>query len=115
MSSKKLDLSKVGPGRTNIDRNSEMEAKPSSGSATPKHKLSASQSNGAGSASKNAGQSLNGMHQIMPGGAGHSEASGSPATERVAVPKSKTPDARVQAAKKKRASWENGSYNRTGI
>lgn len=37
-----------------------------------------------------------------------------PATERTSVPKSKTPDARVQQAKKDRTSRENGTYDRTG-
>jgi hypothetical protein len=114
MSSKKVDLSHVGPGRSNVDRNEEMKAIPSSGSATPKHKLSASQSNGAGSAWKNAGASVNGMAVIMPGGAGHSEPSGTSTNERASTPTSKTPDARVQAAKKKRTDSEKGTYDRTG-
>jgi hypothetical protein len=112
MSNKKLDLSKIAVGRSNIDRNEEQRALPSSGSATPKHKLSASQSNGAGNASRNAGQSVNGMAQIMPGGAGHSD-NGS-AREVTAVPKSRTPDKRVQSAKANRIRIENGKADPKG-
>jgi hypothetical protein len=110
MSSKKLDLSKVGPGRTNIDRNSEMEAKPSSGSATPKHKLSASQSNGAGNAWKNAGASVNGMSVILGGGT----PTGASSLERTGAPKSKTPNKAVQHARNEHVRRENGGEDTTG-
>jgi hypothetical protein len=109
MATKKLDLNRTGNAH---DRLCQEEARPSSGSATPKHKLSASQSNGAGSASKNAGQSLNGMAQIMPGGAGHSEAGYS--RERTEAPKSKTPNKAVQRARNEQVRRENCGEDTTG-
>jgi hypothetical protein len=52
------------------------------------------------------------MAQIMPGGAGHSD-NGS-AREVTAVPKSRTPDKRVQSAKANRIRIENGKADPKG-
>jgi hypothetical protein len=108
VSRKKVDLNKTGNAH---DRLCQEEAMPSSGSDNRAGK--GSQSGGAGSASKNAGQSLNGMHQIMPGGAGHSEASG-PTRERIGAPKSKTPNKAVQHARNEHVRRENGGEDTTG-
>lgn len=104
------DLNKKGPGRTNIDRRGEMEATPASGSATPADKLGASQANGAGSCSRGKAEMKNG-HDVILGLAPKEK---SPAFERTATPKSKTPDAKVRAAKAHRFAIENGNADPTG-
>ena len=104
MSSKKVDLNKTGNAH---DRLCQEEAKPSSGSDNRKNQ--GSQSNGAGSAWKNAGASLNGMSVIM----GQSMPSDS-VREVTAVPKSRTPDKRVQSAKANRTRIENGKADPKG-
>ena len=109
--SKKLDLSKVGPGRTNIDRKCEQEARPSSGSDNRAAK--GSQSNGAGSANGRGSEILNGR-AILLGSLGQTERAKGPITERVSVSKSKTSSGAVQDAKKKIRDRENGTYDRTG-
>ena len=107
MATKKLDLSKQGPGRTNIDRKWEQEARPASGSDNREGK--GSQSGGAGSAWKKAGASVNGMSVIL----GQSMPSDS-VHEVTAVPKSRTPDKRVQSAKANRIRIENGKADPKG-
>ena len=110
MSSKKVDLNKTGPGRAAVDRRMEQRALPSSGSATPKHKLSASQSNGAGNAWANAGASKNGMSVILGG----SPPAGASSRERIGAPKSKTPNKAVQHARNEHVRRENGGEDTTG-
>jgi hypothetical protein len=104
------DLNRIGSGRTNIDRKCEQEARPSSGSATPAHKLTASQSNGAGSSSPNADTKKNGMNTIL----GLAAPEKAPAFERTAAPKSRTPDPKVRAAKAHRFAIENGNADPRG-
>src|ERR1700677_4475846 len=108
MSSKKVDLSKVGPGRTNIDRKCEQEARPKSGSDNRANQ--GSQSNGAGNAWKNAGTSVNGMSVILGGGS----PAGASSRERIGAPKSKTPNKAVQHARNEHVRRENGGEDTTG-
>jgi len=96
-----------------VDRKWEMEARPASGSATPPHKLTASQSNGAGNANPDVTDLKNGMFTIM-GGRAHQPNKTSQANERVEVKVSRTPDPAVRAAKKKRTDREEGRYPRDG-
>jgi hypothetical protein len=107
MSSTKVDLSKVLPGRTNIDRKCEQEARPNSGSDN--RASQGSQSNGAGSSWKNAGASVNGMGVIL-----RQSLPSDSVREITAVPKSKTPNKQVQAAKANRTRVENGKADPKG-
>jgi hypothetical protein len=108
MSSKKVDLNKTGEGRGNAnDRKMQHEARPHSGSDNRANQ--GSQSNGSGSAWKNAGASVNGMSVIL----GQSMPSDS-VREVTAVPKSRTPDKRVQSAKANRTRIENGKADPKG-
>jgi hypothetical protein len=108
MSSKKIDLNAVKPGRTNVDRKEESAARPSRGSDNRKGK--GSQSGGAGNAWKNAGASVNGMSVILGGG----PPAGGSSREVTAAPKSTTPNKAVQHARNEHVRRENGGEDTTG-
>jgi hypothetical protein len=105
MSSKKVHLNKTGNAH---DRLCQEEARPSSGSDNRKNQ--GSQSNGAGSAWKNAGASVNGMSVILGGGT----PAGASSRERIGAPKSKTPSKAVQHARSEQVRRENGGEDTTG-
>jgi hypothetical protein len=109
--SKELTHAQISAAANANDRERQHTGHPKSGSATPAHKLSTPQSNGAGSASVEKTERANGLSVILGGGS--PAIAGSSNVQSTEV-KSRTPNKEVQRARNEQVRRENGGEDTTG-